>query len=104
MTGQCDVLHHHNVTVYVLPEPWLGSGGPRRGPYNDCRMTHNGDKLFNGLLEVVGDLSVGLFRGVAWSSEPAAQILHGNEVCKSGARAHAHVHIPPLTDARLERV
>ena len=77
----CVTIHERRVAVYVLPEPWITSGGPQRqGSYNDCRMIHNKNKPFEGILDIIGDLSPALFRGVWWDTVPTAPVIQGNSL------------------------
>ena len=48
-TDGCVPVHQHQVIVSVLPEPWLTSGGSRKGAYDTCRMLHRLNKAFRVL-------------------------------------------------------
>ena len=45
-------LHSATVTVYVLPEPIIASGGTRLGDFQNCLLAHNSHRTFQGTLQV----------------------------------------------------
>jgi len=72
-------LHSATVTVYVLPEPIIASGGTRLGDFQNCLLAHNSHRTFQGTLQVAGELEPRLFQRVVWTAAPdCGCIVQGN--------------------------